>query len=55
MGNLERAVESAVDDIIVALIVAEGPHPGRWRDLEAAANRLRKVARELQRTQSAER
>jgi len=55
MTNLEQAVENAVDDIIVALIVAQAPNSGRWRNLEVAANRLRKVARELQRTQTPER
>lgn len=55
MTNLVQAVETAVDDIIVALIVAEALNPDRWRNLEVAANRLRKVARELQRIQAPER
>ena len=50
MSSLEQVVERALDDIIVALVVVEAGDPTRWRNLEAAANRLRKAARELHRT-----
>jgi hypothetical protein len=51
MSSLEQVVERALDDIIVALVVVEAGDPTRWRDLEAAANRIRKAARELYRTE----
>ena len=51
MSSLEQVVERALDDIIVALVVVEAGNPTRWRDLEAAANRLGKAARELHRTE----
>ena len=47
MSSLEQVAERALDDIIVALVIVEAGDPTRWRNLEAAANRLRKAAREI--------
>lgn len=53
MKALEQAVERAVDDIIVELTTVSAADVAHWKRLEAAATRLRKVARELR--QNAER
>jgi hypothetical protein len=46
MESLRQAVERAIDDVIVELTTSERV---RWRTVEAAARRLMRAARELDR------